>query len=179
MTEPFYKRQPILVGCVGCLSVSLLMMCGGGVFLGLLGKGCLDTVGAQLGLDSLPGTVSESMRAGFGMQINVDGSGGADIVMPPMTPRQVTCDDLQAVVFPHLTGTLATVKIESESHEPGPDGRVQPVPLTCTWTGFPNKDTPPGSGVVSASSSYVPLPTLPPAPESDDDSSDPPPPSGE
>ena len=174
MTEPIYKRQPILVGCLGCLSLSVVAMCGAGIFMGLLGKSCVDNVGKQIGLDSLPGAVIDSMGAGFSMQINE-----AEITMEPTSPRRVTCDDLQAVVFPHLTGTLATVTIESKSHEAGPDGAIQSVPLTCRWSGFPNKETPMGSGVVAPSTPFPSTPSSPSTPPPSPPGSALPPASGE
>ena len=154
MTEPFYKRQPVLVGCLGCVGVSMLAMCGAGIFMGLLGKGCVDKLGARL-----PALTMDAMGAGFGLEVDVDESGGR-FRMVPMQPRRVTCDDLHQVVFPHLTGSLAVLSIESVSHEEGPDGRVQPVQLTCEWTGFPTIDTPSGSGAAS-SSAPAPSPGLP------------------
>ena len=159
MTEPFYKRQPVLVGCLGCVGVSMLAMCGAGIFMGLLGKGCVDKLGAQMGVESLPALTMDAMGAGFGLEVDVDESGGR-FRMVPMQPRRVTCDDLHQVVFPHLTGSLAVLSIESVSHEEGPDGRVQPVQLTCEWTGFPTIDTPSGSGAAS-SSAPAPSPGLP------------------
>jgi hypothetical protein len=151
MTEPFHKRQPILVGCLGCLSLSMVVAFGLILFMGLRMKSCVETVSQQLGFDS--GIFMKTMAAGFSVQINV-AAGTGELRMIPTSPRKVTCDDLQTIVFPHLTGTLATVIITSESHEPGPDGRVLPVPLTCRWSGFPTKDTPLGSAG----------PTMPPPP---------------
>ncbi len=147
MTEPFYKRQPILAGCLGCLGVGVLGTIAVVVFMGLLGKSCIDSASRGLGLDSLPATIQDAMKAGYGIQINSNHDNGvteSEIVMPPMEPRKVTCDDLQAVLFPHLTGTLETVVVRSESYEPGPDGSLQPVPLTCTWSGFPPGGPPAG-----------------------------------
>lgn len=149
MAEPFHKRQPILAGCLGCLTLGTLGTIAAIVFTGVLGKSCLDTANRELGLDSLPSTVQDAVSQGFGISVGTGSGQGPSMTMVPMEPRLVTCDQLQAVLFPHLTGTLETVVVRSESYETGPDGRLQPVPLTCTWTGFPSKDTPLGSGTAA------------------------------
>lgn len=145
MTEPFYKRQPVLAGCLGCLSVGILAGVGLLVFIGLLGKGCYDMSGKALGVESFGGLLQDAMAQGYGLQVQNEVNGSTVIQMPPMEPRKVTCDDLQAVYFPHLTGELETLTLESISYEPGPDGSLQSVPIQCSWSGYPTPDTPLGS----------------------------------
>ncbi len=143
MNEPFHKRQPILAGCLGCVGVGILGTIAAVVFMTLLGKSCIDNASKQLGVDSLPATVRDAMAQGYGISIDSTPE-GTKFSVTPMEPRAVTCADVHGVLFPHLTGTLETVVVHSESYEAGPDGTMQPVPITCTWSGFPTKETPAG-----------------------------------
>lgn len=138
----FLRDQPFLAGCLGVL-VALALLCGGVVALGAIGVGsCVSCMGQ--GLDSFPATTSDAMEAGYALGVNINNS-EVTYSLEPMDAREVTCADLEAILFPHLTGELETVRITSTSYRVSPTGELSSMPVTCTYSGYPGSGgaTPP------------------------------------
>ncbi len=147
------REQPILAGCLGILAIGTLVLCGGGALLVLGGKALVDKASESAGVDGVISTAQAADAAGFMFNVAID-EGGTVYTLAPMEPRTVTCDDVQAVLFPHLTGTLETVVVQSQSILLNDDGSYTTVPLTCTWGGWPGKDG--GAGVLKGGLGAVP-----------------------
>ncbi len=139
----FMKDQPVLAGCLGALALLMLVSCGFGALLFVGGKAAFDKAADTVGLDGIMATASDASAAGFALSVNVDGQDGTVFSMIPMDARVVSCDELQAVLLPHLTGTLETVKIESQSVVLNDDGSYTTVPLNCEFGDFPGKPATP------------------------------------
>lgn len=168
----FVSDQPILAGCLGFVG------CGGLIGVGLLAAALLGARACSnaTGVDGLFDAVASAQEAGFGFQLFLD-NGELLISMPPMEllagveqPRSVTCEELGAVLIPHLTGYYETVRVTSASLvETG--GELREVPLECTWGGYPK----PGSAgapeaasdepAVEPSAEPVPAPSSEPSAE--------------
>ncbi len=123
------RDQPFLAGCVGCLITSAIV-CGGFAALGAIG-GFQIVSCATAGLDDATDTYQDAMDAGFmmGMQIN---NGERTFHLEPISQREVTCADLEAIIFPHLTGELESVTLTSTSYVGS-----SMVPITCEYSGYP------------------------------------------
>jgi len=134
--KEFASDQPILAGCLGLLSVGLVASCGLGALAILGAKGCMNAVTDSMGVDSFMDTVADAAGAGYSLGINSQ-NGQTVFEMIPMAPQEVTCDDLKAILLPHLTGALETVVVYSESGRVNADGSYTGVPVECTWSGFP------------------------------------------
>lgn len=126
----FVRDQPFLAGCVGCAFTSLLV-CGGFVALGAIG-GVQIVSCAGAGFDSMIELQADATDAGFatGFMYN---NGERVITLEPMTPREVVCADLEAIVFPHLTGELESLTLQSSSWSTG----GTPSAVTCNYSGYP------------------------------------------
>lgn len=132
----FFREKPFLAGCAGCLATSVIA-CGGLAALSGLGVLKIASCAGQ-GLDSLPGLMRDASAAGFSFATQYI-NGEVTWSLEPAQPREVTCADLEAIVFPHLTGELETVRIESTSYPAGGGGTLSPVPIDCTYSGFPGR----------------------------------------
>jgi len=126
----FVKDQPFLAGCIGCGFTSLLV-CGGFVALGLLGGVKVASCAGE-GFDSMLELQGDAAEAGFGWGLYWD-NGARSIRLDPLTTREVTCADLEAVVFPHLTGELETLTLTSTSWA----SPSSSAPVTCNYSGYP------------------------------------------
>ena len=135
--KEFASDQPILAGCLGVLSLGLVASCGFGALLAVGAKGCMNAVQDSMGLDSLMQTVADAAEQGYSLGVNSH-NGATVFQMVPMEARDVTCDELKAVLLPHLTGTLETVVVYSESIKVNDDGSFTTIPLECTWSGYPS-----------------------------------------
>lgn len=135
----FMKDQPVLAGCLGALALLILVSCGLGALLVVGGKAAFDKAADTVGLDGIMSTAADASAAGFALSVNVDDQEGTVFSMVPLEPRDVTCDELKAILLPHLTGTLETVKIASQSVVQNEDGSYTSVPLDCEFGGSPGK----------------------------------------
>ncbi len=133
------REQPILAGCLGLLALGALISCGGGALLVLGGKALVDKASESAGVDGVIATAQAAGAAGFMFNVAIDDR-GTIYTLSPLEPRIVTCDEVQALLFPHLTGTLETVQVESQSIIENEDGSYTTVPLSCTWGGWPGRD---------------------------------------
>lgn len=132
------REQPILAGCLGLLALGTLVSCGAGALLLLGGKALVDKASETAGIDGVISTAQDVGAAGFMFNVAIDNDGTVYSLVP-MDARTVTCDDAQALLFPHLTGTLETVRVESQSILENADGSFTTIPLSCTWSGWPGK----------------------------------------
>ena len=134
----FFRDQPFLAGCAGCL-VTVVVLCAGLGALSALGVVQLVSCAGQ-GLDHPMEVMSEAQAAGFsfGMQRM---NGEVSFSFQPMEPREVTCADLEAIIFPHLTGELESVRLESISYSVGADGEMNAMPIDCSYSGYPGANT--------------------------------------
>ncbi len=130
----FLRDQPFLAGCLGVL-VALGLLCGGVIALGAIGVGSCVSCAGQ-GLDSLPGTMQDAAEAGFALGVNYN-NGEVTYSLEPMDAREVVCADLEAILFPHLTGELETVRVISTSYSVSGSGELSAMPVTCTYSGYP------------------------------------------
>jgi hypothetical protein len=133
--KTFFRDQPFLAGCAGFL-VMVAIMCAG--FAALAGVGfmsCLNCMGQ--GLDSYPQTTADASEAGFMLGVNYV-NGEVTYALTPNVPREVTCADLEAIMFPHLTGEMETVRIESISYSTDGSGEMNAIPIDCTYSGYPS-----------------------------------------
>ncbi len=144
------RDQPILAGCLGLLALGVLVSCGAGALLVLGGKALVDKASESAGIDGVISTAQDAGAQGFMFNVAID-NGGTVYSLLPMEARTVTCDDVKAVLFPHLTGTLETVEVQSQSILLNDDGSYTTVPLTCTWGGWPGKEG--GTGVLQGAGS--------------------------
>ncbi len=133
------RDQPILVGCLFVIGLGMLMVCGFGALVVIGGKAAYNQVSESSGVDSMFATVQDAAERGFGFNLSMN-NGDTMFSLVPLEAKTVTCDDVQAVIFPHLTGTLETVHVESQSILLNDDGSYTTIPLTCTWGGWPGKD---------------------------------------
>ena len=134
----FLKDQPILAGCLGLVGLGTVALCGLGLLAGLGVRGCTSALNEATGVDSMLGTVGDAVEAGFTFNVSVT-NGETTFGMHPTELRAVTCDDIKAVLFPHLNGSLETVRVESSSQVLQSDGTSTVVPVTCTWSGSPGE----------------------------------------
>ena len=159
------REQPILAGCLGLLALGVLVSCGAGALLILGGKALVDKASETAGIDGVISTAQDAGAAGFMFNVAIDNDGTVYSLVP-MDTRTVTCDDVQALLFPHLTGTLETVHVESQSIIENDDGSYTTVPLTCTWSGWPGKEG--AAGVLLSSAPPAPGASAPaPVPDSE------------
>lgn len=149
------RDQPILAGCLGLLALGVLVSCGAGALLLVGGKALVDKAAESTGIDSVISTAQDAAAAGYAFNVAID-NGDTVFSMIPMEPKTITCDDVQAFLFPHLTGTLERVRVQSQSVLLNEDGSYTTVPLDCSWDNFPSKDTPRGAASI---------PTAPPVEE--------------
>jgi hypothetical protein len=133
------RDQPILAGCLGVLAVGALIACGGGALLVIGGKIAIDKASESAGIDGVISTAQDAATRGFAFNVSID-EDGTTYALIPLEPMSVNCDEVKAFLFPHLTGTLETVRVESQSVLINDDGSFTTVPLTCTWDGWPGKD---------------------------------------
>ncbi len=136
----FVDDQPILAGCLGCLALGAFAAAAGAVLLFLGGQRAAQWVSGAAGVDSFFGTISDVSGAGFSFEVHSNNNEPTTYIMRPVQPREVSCEEIQALLFPHLTGELETVTVRSESLVSQPDGGQRAVPLECRWTGFPGRD---------------------------------------
>ena len=134
--KKFFRDQPFLAGCAGMLAMAVFMVCGV-VGLAAVGMGsCVSACNAQTGLDSLFDTIGDANEAGFGLSVNIS-SESAIYSFDPKTRRTVTCGDLEALLFPHLTGTRETITLVSRSFS---EGDLEGVLIECTYSGYPGSE---------------------------------------
>jgi hypothetical protein len=126
----FVRDQSFLAGCMGCVFTSLLV-CGGFLALGAVG-GFQIVSCAGAGFDSMVELQRDASGAGYAMGFQYL-NGERIIHLEPMSARVVTCADLEAIVFPHLTGELETITLTSTSWA----SQSSPTPLTCSYSGYP------------------------------------------
>lgn len=125
----YLRDNPILAGCLGLLSLAVLLI-GGTLVLGALGvKACVNALPSS-GLDSVPATARDVQDAGFSFSINMVNS-EVDLKLIPIEPRVVTCEELWALIEPHLVESDSSLRLFSESAVVNPDGSVARVPLEC------------------------------------------------
>lgn len=141
--KDWLKDNPILAGCLGLLVLGTLLSCGAGLLVYLGFNAAVDKVSESTGLDSLMGTVMDFNTHGYGFSMNVTPEEGTVFNIEPLEVREVTCEDIEVLLLPHLTGALETVTVNSSSHQPLGDGRVTVTPLSCTWSGNPGSPTSP------------------------------------
>jgi hypothetical protein len=135
----FFRDQPFLAGCAGC-GVTTLVICAGLTALTALGGVQLVSCAGQ-GLDHPMQAMAEAQEAGFSFGMSRM-NGEVSFSFQPLEPREVTCADLEAIIFPHLTGELETVKLESVSYSVGADGSMNSMPIDCTYSGYPGASAP-------------------------------------
>ena len=131
----FFRDQPFLAGCAGCL-VTSLVLCGGLGALSALGVVQIISCAGQ-GLDSPMAVMTEAQEAGFSFGMSRI-NGEVSFSFQPVEPREVTCADLEAIVFPHLKGELETVRLESISYTVGADDSISSMPIDCSYSGYPS-----------------------------------------
>ncbi len=135
----FFRDQPFLAGCLGFLCMGAFMACGL-VGLAVLGVGsCASCVTQEVGLDSMFGTIQDAIDAGFSLEVNATQEASL-FVMNPVQPREVSCEELGAVLIPHVLPTVETVRVESTSYTLQDSGEIVAVPLECTWSGYPGRE---------------------------------------
>ena len=125
----FRQDNPILVGCVVALGVGTLAV-GALVLLASLGIKACDSVSV---LDSIAGTGQDANAAGFSLHVSVI-NGESSLEMHPHESREVTCDELWALVEPHLESPQAELTIYSSTLVVQPDGTQAEIPLQCSRT---------------------------------------------
>lgn len=157
--KEFASDQPILAGCLGVITLGVVASCGLGALLAVGAKGCMNAVQESVGLDSLMQTVADAAEQGYSLGVNSH-NGATVFQLVPMEARDVTCDELKAVLLPHLTGTLETVVVYSESVKLNADGSFTTVPLECTWSGYPSAK----GGLAPLGPPETPAPETPAAP---------------
>jgi len=122
------------VGC-GCALLLVLGACGGA---GLLVKMGWNTAGSKFsaiaGVDSMLQTAKDVSGAGFSFGVNTSPD-GTEYTLKPMSPREVSCEELKDILQPHLVGDLSSVVILSESTITDVEGRQQVIPVRCSWEG--------------------------------------------
>lgn len=134
----FMRDQPFLAGCAGCL-VSLGLICAGfGVLVAVGGIKIASCAGQ--GLDSATETYTDASNAGFMMGMSIM-NGERTFSLEPMEPMEVSCADLEAIIFPHLTGELETVTLVSTSWTIDASGNLVPLPINCQYSGYPTAPT--------------------------------------
>ena len=131
----FFRDQPFLAGCAGC-GVTFAVVCAGFLALTVLGGVQIVNCAGQ-GLDSLPAVMSDASQQGFSFGTMYN-NGEMTFSFQPLEPREVTCADLEAIIFPHLTGELETVRLESISYTVAADGTISSMPIDCTYSGYPS-----------------------------------------
>jgi len=115
----------------------MLIFCGAGGLLLVVGW---EAVGSKIseasGVDSIFATSQDLAAAGFTFGAHTSSEKGTEYTLMPLSPREVTCEELKAVLQPHLVGSLATVVIVSQSTlGVGEEGVETTVPVRCTWEG--------------------------------------------
>jgi hypothetical protein len=83
-------------------------------------------------------TATDATMAGFTFGVNVTEEGTV-FDMLPIEPRQVTCDDLGAILAPHLTGALEVIVINSQSIALNDDGSTTSHAVRCSWGDYPGR----------------------------------------
>ena len=130
----FFRDQPFLAGCAGCLMTTVVLCAGLGA-LSALGMFQLASCAGQ-GLDHPMEVMSDATAAGFSFGVQRM-NGEVTYSFQPLEPRAVTCADLEAIIFPHLTGELETVRLESISYTTTDDSSISSMPIDCSYSGYP------------------------------------------
>ena len=137
-----FEERPILAGCGVAAGLAILLSCGGGLLLvgggATLFKGAMD----EMGVDGLMSLSMDAQKAGFAIGMSAGTNQEAVFTMTPVEPRVVSCEELAALLFPHLTGKREVVIAESESVTAQPGGGYLSNPVTCRWAGFPKAGSP-------------------------------------
>ena len=138
MSEPLWKRQPILVGCLGCLGLAVVGACAFGLatYLGLsaLWSGVNDAVG----LKNLISANMELAEKGYSLGTMND-NGDIYFTLETNELKETSCEDVETLLFPHLSGSLETVRVEVKTWKAVEGGPAVPETLTCTWSGYPGR----------------------------------------
>jgi hypothetical protein len=161
--KKLWQDQPLLVGCVGGVLLVFVLGCGGFLAVVLLGVGAAQKATESMGIDGPFKLAADCMKSGYSCNLSMTSEEGVVFTIVSMEPKELSCADLQQVLFPHLTGSLETVHARSESVVLNADGSSTVIPLDCTWTGHPSPTSP---GALVGASSAAPLdgaPETPPA----------------
>jgi len=138
-----WRDQPLLVGC-GWALLLVLIVCGGSYQLAQMGWNKAGEVGSELaskfsetsaGVDSIFQTERDLRAAGFSFGVSTTSGVGREYTLLPMPPREVRCEELKAVLQPHLAGDFSSVVIISESTSTNAAGGQQVIPVRCSWEG--------------------------------------------
>jgi hypothetical protein len=138
-----WRDQPLLVGC-GWALLLVLIVCGGGYKLVQMGWNKAGDLGSELsskvsetsaGVDSIFQTAQDLAAAGFSFGASTTSGAGREYTLLPMPPREVRCEELKAVLQPHLVDDVSSVVIKSESTISNAAGVQQVIPVRCSWEG--------------------------------------------
>jgi len=133
--KKLFRDQPLLAGC-GSVLVLMLLLCGlGGLLLGLGWDKLGGVLSDASGVDSFLDTAVDVSAADFSFEVSNTTDSGIEYTMQPNGPREVSCEELKAILGPHLVGDRERVVIRSTSTIEAGDGGEQVVPIECTWDG--------------------------------------------
>jgi hypothetical protein len=122
----FLRKNPLLAGCfgvLGCFGLVVLVS----VLIAGLGLKAL-TEGSQIAiLGASQAAAEEDLSFGY-----VFDNGDVVLDMIPFQPRELTCDQLWAVVEPHILKPELPLTIRSQTAVASEDGGLSVIPLECS-----------------------------------------------
>lgn len=122
----FLRNNPLLAGCLGmmgCLALVVVFVVG---LTGLGLKAAFDS--RQIAVfDARSAAVSAGYSFGY-----LSDNGALSLELMPQEPREVTCDELWALIEPHIIKDDEPLTLRSETTADGGDGALITVPLECS-----------------------------------------------
>ena len=122
----FLRKNPLLAGCfgvLGCFGLVVLFS----VLIAGLGLKAL-TEGSQIAvLGASQAAAEEDLSFGY-----VFDNGDVVLDMIPLQPRELTCNELWAIVEPHILKPELPLTIRSQTAVVSEDGGLAVIPLECS-----------------------------------------------
>jgi len=122
----YLKKNPLLAGCLGTMGCLALVAVFFFVAAGLGLKALVDS--SQIAVFGATKTAAEE---GFSFNYVFD-NGDVRIDLVPFEPREVTCDQLWAMMEPHILKPDLPLVLRSQTAVSSEDGGMTVVPLECS-----------------------------------------------
>ena len=122
----FLRKNPLLAGCfgvLGCFSLVVVVS----VLIAGLGLKALTEDSQIAVLGASQAAAEEGLSFGY-----VFDNGDVVLDMIPFQPRELTCDQLWAVVEPHILKPELPLTIRSQTAVSSEDGGLTLIPLECS-----------------------------------------------
>ena len=122
----YLRNNPLLAGCLGmmgCMALIAVFVVG---VAGLGLKAAFDS--SQIAVFDAQ---SAATSAGYGFGY-VSENGAVSLDLVPFEPREVTCDELWALIEPHIVKADEPLTLRSETTTVGADGVLTAVSLECS-----------------------------------------------